>query len=212
VRLALLQGRFEYSDIGLLDRTHLHFYTLETVRELLTKAGLAIVETRRVIMPLFHTELGVQRETVSDATVDDLMADPEVEVYQFVMKAVLDDGTQAVTALSEQFDELADHVRHEEVRAALLRKELRDRDAEIRAEVLESERVHRDEQQRIIHEQQQYVEALEGHVSGLEHNIAELHAALAASDGRYRALLSTRSFRITAPLRWLGGRAARNVP
>jgi 2-polyprenyl-3-methyl-5-hydroxy-6-metoxy-1,4-benzoquinol methylase len=207
VRMALMQGTFRYSDIGLLDRTHLRFFTLETIRELLTEAGLAVVDTRRVIAPLFQTELGVRREEVSDATVDDLLADPEVEVYQFVMKSVLDYGAHAVAGLSDRLNELDDRVQHEKVRTALLRKELRDRELL----TLEPQQRHMEEQQRIIDEQQQYVEALEGHVSGLEHNIEVLQGALSASDDRYHSLLATKSFRLTAPLRRLAGKMARGT-
>ncbi len=43
VRLALLGGRFDYTDYGIMDRTHLHFYTLRTGRALV-EAGGAVVD------------------------------------------------------------------------------------------------------------------------------------------------------------------------
>lgn len=42
VRLRLLFGRFEYSDYGIMDRTHLHFYTVKTGRALLEEQGYAV--------------------------------------------------------------------------------------------------------------------------------------------------------------------------
>mgnify|MGYP000024875688 CR=1 FL=1 len=42
VRLELLRGRFRYADCGVLDRHHLRFFTLDTLRELLESAGLEI--------------------------------------------------------------------------------------------------------------------------------------------------------------------------
>jgi len=39
VRLGLLAGRFRYTERGILDRTHLRFYTARTVREMLAEAG-----------------------------------------------------------------------------------------------------------------------------------------------------------------------------
>ncbi len=42
VRLNLLFGKFEYADTGILDHTHLRFYTLTTARELLTRSGYAV--------------------------------------------------------------------------------------------------------------------------------------------------------------------------
>lgn len=42
VRLALLRGRFDYADYGIMDRTHLHFYTARTGRDLLESSGYAV--------------------------------------------------------------------------------------------------------------------------------------------------------------------------
>lgn len=42
IRNLLLRGDFVYRDAGLLDRTHLRFFTLATARELLAGAGLAV--------------------------------------------------------------------------------------------------------------------------------------------------------------------------
>ncbi len=43
VRLNLLLGRFPYHTKGILDRTHLRFYTLKSAEQLLTKSGWVIV-------------------------------------------------------------------------------------------------------------------------------------------------------------------------
>jgi methionine biosynthesis protein MetW len=42
VRLKVLLGRFHYVDWGILDRTHLHFYTRRTAREMVEKCGLSV--------------------------------------------------------------------------------------------------------------------------------------------------------------------------
>jgi methionine biosynthesis protein MetW len=42
VRLKVLLGRFRYADWGILDRTHLHFYTRQTAREMVEQCGLTI--------------------------------------------------------------------------------------------------------------------------------------------------------------------------
>ncbi len=42
IRLNLLFGKFNYTKDGILDRTHLHFYTLETTKALLDSCGLKI--------------------------------------------------------------------------------------------------------------------------------------------------------------------------
>ncbi|TLN26516.1 class I SAM-dependent methyltransferase [bacterium] len=50
VRLALLFGHFDYAERGILDRTHLHFFTSATFFKLLGDAGLEI--QRRDVTPV----------------------------------------------------------------------------------------------------------------------------------------------------------------
>jgi 2-polyprenyl-3-methyl-5-hydroxy-6-metoxy-1,4-benzoquinol methylase len=42
IRFDLLWGHFEYRDFGILDRTHLHFFTRESARSLLESSGFSI--------------------------------------------------------------------------------------------------------------------------------------------------------------------------
>ncbi len=44
VRFSLLRGRFDYEEYGIMDRTHLHFYTIKTAKELLRESGYRITE------------------------------------------------------------------------------------------------------------------------------------------------------------------------
>lgn len=43
IRIALLFGRFNYKKNGILDRTHLHLYTVKSARELLESSGYTVV-------------------------------------------------------------------------------------------------------------------------------------------------------------------------
>ncbi len=52
VRLALLFGHFRYTDRGILDRTHLSFYTRKTARAFLVENGWEIVAAKTTVMPL----------------------------------------------------------------------------------------------------------------------------------------------------------------
>jgi 2-polyprenyl-3-methyl-5-hydroxy-6-metoxy-1,4-benzoquinol methylase len=52
VRLSLLAGRFEYADRGILDRTHLRFFTRPTFLALLAEARLTVEELRVTPVPL----------------------------------------------------------------------------------------------------------------------------------------------------------------
>jgi len=52
VRLGLLFGVFEYRDRGILDSTHLRFYTLRTIRREIEAAGFRVLATRGSSVPL----------------------------------------------------------------------------------------------------------------------------------------------------------------
>jgi 2-polyprenyl-3-methyl-5-hydroxy-6-metoxy-1,4-benzoquinol methylase len=52
VRLGLLFGIFEYRDRGILDHTHLRFYTARTIRREIESAGFRIVETAGSSVPI----------------------------------------------------------------------------------------------------------------------------------------------------------------
>jgi len=52
VRIALLLGRFTYTERGILDRTHLRFFTWRSARALLEENGWDIVEQKATVMPI----------------------------------------------------------------------------------------------------------------------------------------------------------------
>lgn len=52
IRLGLLFGYFSYSRSGILDETHLHFYTLESSKKLVADSGLNIVNIASTPAPL----------------------------------------------------------------------------------------------------------------------------------------------------------------
>jgi 2-polyprenyl-3-methyl-5-hydroxy-6-metoxy-1,4-benzoquinol methylase len=193
VRLQLLHGSFRYRDLGLLDRTHIRFFTLESVRELLRDAGLLVVDTKRVVVPLFGSEVDITRDEFQQATIDEILKDPEAETYQFVMKSVRDNGTQAVAALADRVAELTDQLGREGVQSALLRQDLRQASAA------------RENLQDQVGNLERHINALDGHVAGLDQTIAQLHHALAESEQRHQALLATKAFRMMAPLRRVYG-------
>jgi 2-polyprenyl-3-methyl-5-hydroxy-6-metoxy-1,4-benzoquinol methylase len=52
VRAMLLFGRFNYTERGLLDRTHLRFFTRKTARRLLEQSGYKIIRQEATVMPI----------------------------------------------------------------------------------------------------------------------------------------------------------------
>src|SRR5215210_2104314 len=87
VRLALMQGKFRYHSLGLLDSTHLRFFTRESLEQLFKDAGFLITELRRTTRGIFDTEIEIDREMVTEEILDLVHRDPEGLTYQFVLTA-----------------------------------------------------------------------------------------------------------------------------
>ncbi len=52
VRLSLLFGKFDYTERGILDKTHLRFFTRKTVRKIVESRGYRILEEKMTVIPL----------------------------------------------------------------------------------------------------------------------------------------------------------------
>jgi SAM-dependent methyltransferase len=102
VRLALLKGRFEYRNLGLLDSTHLRFFTRKSVDALLSDARLVPVDFRRTTAGFFETEIPVDRAEFPPALLAELHNDPEGRTYQFVVKALPVDSSPGLRRMYEE--------------------------------------------------------------------------------------------------------------
>ncbi|MNC19692.1 hypothetical protein D3C75_676290 [compost metagenome] len=82
--MELMEGRFDYKSVGLLDDTHVHFFTRKTVLELLDKVGLEpcawFTTMRRPETTEFHQNYSKFPITVQNYLKNRVDAD----VYQFV--------------------------------------------------------------------------------------------------------------------------------
>ncbi len=158
VRLGLLHGEFRYRSTGLLDSTHLRFFTRDSLDELLRSGSLVPLSIERIELPLFSTELELKREDFDPDLVAQIQGEPEALTYQFIIKAVPDtaDGILGslhdraenyrteVVALSrrvDEFNELLGEVQREgdllQIEVAALRNERRDLQLELDATALE---------------------------------------------------------------------------
>lgn len=86
VRLALLRGRFDYQPLGLLDDTHLRFFTRSSLDRMVVDAGFVAVDTRQTTAGPFETEIPVARHDYPEAVVAAVEADQESRTYQFVTR------------------------------------------------------------------------------------------------------------------------------
>jgi len=87
VRLGLLQGHFDYQSQGLLDRTHLRFFTLASLSSMFADAGYTISDLFRLRVPFFATEIPIDPASVPSAVLRILCRDPDTVTYQFVFRA-----------------------------------------------------------------------------------------------------------------------------
>lgn len=91
VRLMLLDGRFGYTERGLLDETHLRFFTRDGVESLFRQAGYHIRLWRRTTTPTLDDPLGEglapKEAELPPYLVRALRDDREATTYQFVVRA-----------------------------------------------------------------------------------------------------------------------------
>jgi 2-polyprenyl-3-methyl-5-hydroxy-6-metoxy-1,4-benzoquinol methylase len=186
VRLALLGGEFRYRESGLLDDTHLRFFTRASIQDLFEETGYAITHWLRQRLDVGETEIKVPQ--VPDAVREWLASDPEATTYQFVLRAVVSEPASQLKTLREQLAELEALRRDRDAAAQLAaaREELaelrplRDEVESLRAEVEAVRRAHEVQGQRLINERVAFAE-------GLAHVQATVYGS--------------RSWRLTAPLR-----------
>jgi len=124
VKIALINGQFPYSDDGLLDRTHITFFTKESLLKVVKDAGLVEVEIFRVTLPVFHTEIGVEKGDIDDQVLTALLEERESETYQFVVKAVRDNGDRSLETLASDLVELTDKLYDQTRRNQMLEAKL----------------------------------------------------------------------------------------
>jgi cyclopropane fatty-acyl-phospholipid synthase-like methyltransferase len=105
VRLALLAGEFRYREAGLLDRTHLRFFTRESIQDLFEASGYLVTHWLRRRLSIEESEVGPPARTVPEAVRAWIAADPEAATYQFVVRAVRSEAAEIIHQLRVQLRE-----------------------------------------------------------------------------------------------------------
>jgi len=83
----LLRGNFRYRPEGLLDRSHLRFFTIDSLRELLDAAGWQLWYAEQVTLSLTDSEFRVRLESLTPALRDELLGRPDALCYQWIVEA-----------------------------------------------------------------------------------------------------------------------------
>jgi len=92
----LLQGRFQYRDEGILDRTHRHFLTRAGVVDLLQGAGFDVLEMEPVVVDLTRSEFDPCIDTLPPEVVNCLLSAPDALAYQFVAECAPRSATRPI--------------------------------------------------------------------------------------------------------------------
>lgn len=92
IRLSLLFGRLPFRPMGLLDHTHIRFFTRALLEHLFEDGGFRLTTVERNRWNVTQTEVyfeGQKRLPASFTGVNEILAlDPEAETYQFIAQAV----------------------------------------------------------------------------------------------------------------------------
>ncbi|RQD92184.1 methyltransferase domain-containing protein, partial [Methanosalsum natronophilum] len=89
VILQMLRGDFKYTSMGLLDVTHLRFFGLRNIIDLMARSGYAIHLIQTTTHYVGGTELRIDHTTLPEDLINFLKSIPNSTVYQFIIKAEL---------------------------------------------------------------------------------------------------------------------------
>jgi 2-polyprenyl-3-methyl-5-hydroxy-6-metoxy-1,4-benzoquinol methylase len=104
VILELIEGKFEYRNDGLLDSTHIHFFTRTSLIKLLSNCGYIIVRMEIIKKDIRQTEF---KDSYLDAcppsVIRSILSQPDAFTYQFIIDAVF--NPQMALSSNDQFYE-----------------------------------------------------------------------------------------------------------
>ena len=98
----LFEGKFDYTDLGLLDCTHKTFFTKESFTELLHKCGFKAVSVDTVFIEPENTEKHTNVSQFPDEVVQYVDSLPESKAYQYVFKAYKTDSSDDIVVAELQ--------------------------------------------------------------------------------------------------------------
>ncbi len=117
-------GGFRYRETGLLDSTHIRFFTKETFAELAERHGWFVRGLDRTTRTIEQTELSVRAENLTPEVREQLKQVPESQTYQFIMRLEPLDAARELATLRERIETLSTERHAEQRELARLRAEL----------------------------------------------------------------------------------------
>ncbi len=88
VLLTLMLGEFRYTQVGLLDETHLRFFGLKNIFKLFNSCGYSITDLQTTNLPIGGTELNINKNEIPELLLKFIEEIPDTSVYQYVFKSI----------------------------------------------------------------------------------------------------------------------------
>lgn len=105
IALEVMDGRFEYQDAGLLDNTHVRFFSRHAFLRLLESVGYWATRLDRVIMEPWNTELAtLWKNYPREVTAYLEKVNPDYSTYQFIIQASPMGAAAETTMLLESLE------------------------------------------------------------------------------------------------------------
>jgi SAM-dependent methyltransferase len=168
VRLSLLLGTFDYQPLGILDATHMRWFTRAGVMKLFGESGFIIDAVERTALPVFSDSALTPNLDSADfppALVAAIEGAEEAETLQFVVKAHPGSGSSVPSRADEGLARALRSGMAEIDPAALHESELRRR----YVRDLEERYARLDESYRLLERRfKEDVDALRAHIRGME--------------------------------------------
>lgn len=159
IRFDLLWGKFDYQELGILDNTHLRFFTKKTITNLLESSGYYLSSIDHVeknidwakLVPFMKLK-GLNDDNIKN--ISRILNDSESEAYEYVIKAVpsaeheylkmisadkinlenkTSDLENKIIELGKEIDVLKDHIEQKEHYISELRTIIQEKDEQINA-------------------------------------------------------------------------------
>ncbi|BAZ68733.1 MAG: class I SAM-dependent methyltransferase [Pelatocladus maniniholoensis HA4357-MV3] len=111
IRLALLQGKFEYTELGILDNTHLRFFTRQTVTQLFERSGYFVDTYEQIKLPIFSGSDWIpyiDKNKIDINIINTIEQDEDADTLQFVLRAFPLSLEGKYSSLYQQYSQLSE--------------------------------------------------------------------------------------------------------